>query len=83
MRWPGVSEAFSFAQFKSAKISIKDKVRYPVTHLHSAIIGIIVGIVPGTGGDIASYVAHNVGKMLAKRKTSDMAPVRGGLLCVR
>lgn len=54
------------AQFKSAKISLKDLVKYPVVYLRSAIIGIVVGIIPGTGGDVASYVAHNTGKMFSK-----------------
>ena len=56
------------AQFREAKISWKDLVRYPVTYLRSAVIGIVVGIIPGTGGDVASYVSHNVGRAFSKEE---------------
>ena len=56
------------AQFKAAKIHLKDLVRYPVVYLRSAIIGIVVGIIPGTGGDVASYVSHNTGRMFSKEE---------------
>ena len=39
-----------------------------VGHLRSAIIGIVVGIIPGTGGDVASYVSHNTGRMFSKEE---------------
>ena len=51
------------AQFKAAKIHLKDLVRYPVVYLRSAIIGIVVGIIHCTGGDVASYDSHNTGRM--------------------
>lgn len=54
------------AQFQKAKIHLRDLVRYPLIYLRSAIIGIVVGIIPGTGGDVASYVSHNTGKMFSK-----------------
>lgn len=54
------------AQFKAAKIYLKDLVRYPMIYLRSSLIGLIVGIIPGTGGDVASYVSHNVGKIFSK-----------------
>lgn len=34
--------------------------------LRSSIIGTIVGILPGAGGDIGSYVSYNVGKQTSK-----------------
>lgn len=56
----------SIATFKSAKIGLKDMARHPWTYLWAAIIGLIVGIIPGTGGDVASYVSHNTGRMFTK-----------------
>lgn len=56
------------AQFKAARLHWKDLVRYPVTYLRSAVIGIVVGIIPGTGGDVASYVSHNVGRVFSKEE---------------
>lgn len=58
----------SIAKFRSASVSVKDLFRYPVTYVRSAVIGIVIGIIPGTGGDVASYVAHNVGKMFSDEK---------------
>lgn len=54
------------AQFNAAKICFWDLFRYPLVYLRSSIIGIIVGIIPGTGGDVASYVSHNIGRMFSK-----------------
>ena len=56
------------AQFREAKIYLKDLIRYPITYLRSAIIGVVVGIIPGTGGDVASYVSHNVGRAFSKEE---------------
>lgn len=56
------------AQFREAKIHIRDLIRYPVTYLRSAVIGIVVGIIPGTGGDVASYVSHNVGRAFSREE---------------
>lgn len=61
-----VADKSSIAQFKSARVHFKDLVRYPITYIRSAVLGIIIGIIPGTGGDVASYVSHNVGKMFSK-----------------
>jgi len=56
----------AIAQFKSARPYLRDLIRYPLVYVRSAIIGIIVGIIPGTGGDVASYISHNIGKMASK-----------------
>lgn len=61
-----IADKSTIAQFRSAKIRLKDIVRYPVIYLRSAVIGIIIGIIPGTGGDVASYVAHNAGRMFSR-----------------
>lgn len=68
------------AQFKAAKIHLKDLVRYPVVYLRSAIIGIVVGIIPGTGGDVASYVSHNTGRMFSKEEDFGQG-AREGVAC--
>ncbi len=54
------------ATFKNSHPTLKDLCRYPWVYIRSSIIGIIVGIIPGTGGDVASYVAHTFGKMISK-----------------
>ncbi len=41
------------------------KVCFP-TYIRSSIIGIVIGIIPGTGGDIASWVAYNEAKRWSK-----------------
>ena len=45
------------------KLSLKNFFQYPATYIRSAIIGTIVGIIPGTGGEVASYVSLNQGYM--------------------
>lgn len=45
------------------KFSLKNLFHYPATYIRSAIIGTIVGIIPGTGGEVASYVSLNQGYM--------------------
>ena len=48
--------------------SLEDlKVCTPVIFI-SGIIGTLIGIVPGTGGDIASYIAYDEAKRISKRK---------------
>ena len=69
------------AQYKASRVHLKDFVRYPVTYLRSSIIGIIVGIVPGTGGDVSSYVAYNMGKMFSKERDQFGDGAREGVAC--
>lgn len=76
-----IADKSSIAHFKSAKVSFKDLVKYPVTYLRSSVIGIIIGIIPGTGGDVASYVSHNVGKMFSKEKAEFGNGAREGVAC--
>lgn len=49
------------------RISIKDLIRYPIPYLRSSIIGLIIGIIPGPGGNTASFMAYNQGKLFSKR----------------
>ena len=58
----------AIARYKASRIAVKDLVRYPVTYLRSSLIGIIIGIIPGTGGDVSSYVSYNMGKIFSKEK---------------
>lgn len=71
----------SIAHFKSSRVKFKDLVRYPVTYVRSAVIGIIVGIIPGTGGDVASYVSHNIGKMFSREREEFGKGSREGVAC--
>jgi putative tricarboxylic transport membrane protein len=75
-----IADKSSIAQFKSARVRLLDLVRYPVTYIRSAVLGIIIGIIPGTGGDVASYVAHNVGKMFTKEENFGNG-AREGVAC--
>lgn len=71
----------SIAQFKSSKVGGFDLVRYPITYIRSAIIGVVIGIIPGTGGDVASYVSHNFGKMISKTPDEFGNGSREGVAC--
>ena len=61
-----VASKDSLVQYKSSKLKLKDIFKYPKISWWSSVIGLIVGIIPGTGGDVASYVAHNTGHMFTK-----------------
>ena len=69
------------ARYKASKVSLKDFVRYPITYLRASIIGIIVGIIPGTGGDVSSYVSYNMGKMFSKERDQFGEGSREGVAC--
>lgn len=71
----------SIAQFRSARVHPRDLIRYPLAYLRSGIIGLIIGLIPGTGGDVASYVSHNTGKMLSKDPGSFGHGSREGVAC--
>lgn len=51
---------------KPAKFTVKDICRYPVTYFRSAVIGTIVGIIPGAGGSIAAFLGYNEAKRASK-----------------
>ena len=38
------------------------------TLIRSSLIGTLIGAIPGTGGDVASYVSHNTGRMFSKEE---------------
>jgi putative tricarboxylic transport membrane protein len=51
---------------KSARLHLKDLMRYPITYLRSGIIGVIVGIIPGAGGNIACFIGYNEARRASK-----------------
>lgn len=56
----------ALAAMKGKKTSLRDLVRHPRIYLESGIIGIIVGIIPGAGGNIASFLSYNEAKRQSK-----------------
>lgn len=57
----------AISQLKGKMIlPLKQWLGYSWSILRSTIIGILIGILPGAGGDIASYLAVNVGKNSSK-----------------
>lgn len=61
-----VASRESLVKYTATKLTRKDIMKYPQIYWWSSVIGLIVGIIPGTGGDVASYVAHNTGRMFTK-----------------
>ena len=53
-------------EMKGKRSSLKDLFRHPRIYFVSGIIGIIVGIIPGAGGNIASFISYNEAKRLSK-----------------
>ena len=68
------------------KLSFKNLLYYPATYLRSSIIGTIVGIIPGTGGEVASFVSLNQGQMWSGKKITERDRETGwreGIACVQ
>lgn len=72
----GVEEEYS-ERFKKTTVKIKAKIdrllptwpdfkRVLPTYIRSSVIGTGIGAVPGTGGDIASFIAYNEAKRWSK-----------------
>ncbi|MEE6281946.1 tripartite tricarboxylate transporter permease [Georgenia sp. MJ170] len=53
----------------SYKLTGKEIRRLTPAALYSSFIGFIVGVLPGTGGDIGSFVAHNEVKRVSRDKS--------------
>lgn len=77
----GVLHKENITEFRKSSTNIKDLFRYPATYIRSSIIGIIIGIIPGTGGDVASYLSHNIGKMFTKDKDYGNGSPEGVAAC--
>lgn len=48
---------------------IKQLIRKPVLYLRSSVVGIIVGIIPGAGGNIASLLSYDMTARFSKDKS--------------
>lgn len=48
------------------KFRLKELFGYPLVYLRSAVIGTIIGIIPGAGTSIATFVSYNEGKRFCK-----------------
>jgi putative tricarboxylic transport membrane protein len=77
----GILHKENITEFKKTKTNLKDLFRYPATYIRSSIVGIIIGIIPGTGGDVASYLSHNIGKMFTKDKDYGNGSPEGVAAC--
>ena len=64
---------------KQKKLSLRDFMLYPVTYLRSSIIGIIVGIIPGAGGSIASFLGYNEARRASKHPEQFGTGLREGV----
>lgn len=53
--------------YKRQRVSIKEMVSKWVEFLRAAVIGTIVGIVPGTGSGIATFLSYNESKRFSKK----------------
>jgi putative tricarboxylic transport membrane protein len=54
------------AQIDKIYISFREMKRYLVTIIRSGLIGTFIGIVPGTGGPIAAFIAYSEAKRFSK-----------------
>ncbi len=61
-----VNEWKDMIQYNKATIKIIEILKYWKIMLKSTIIGIVIGIIPGTGGGIASWLAYNESKRASK-----------------
>ncbi len=60
----------SMLKLKETKISLSHWFRYIKIWIRSSIIGVIIGIVPGAGGNIAAFMAWNETKRNSKNPES-------------
>lgn len=58
----------TYVKVKTVFPTIADQKRILPTVIRSSIIGTFIGAVPGTGGDIASWVAYNEAKRWSKHR---------------
>ena len=53
--------------FSEILAGLREALRYPLVLLRSSVIGTVIGIIPGTGATIASFVAYGQAKRWSKQ----------------
>jgi putative tricarboxylic transport membrane protein len=48
----------------------RETIRFRATLLRGSIIGTVIGIIPGTGSAIATYVSYGINRMMSKHKST-------------
>ena len=67
----GVRERASYTPKKGVALAVmKELIRKPILYLRSSVIGIVVGIIPGAGGNIASLLSYDMTVRFSKDKQS-------------
>lgn len=51
---------------RGSRFKLKEMVGYPIDYIRSAFIGIIIGIIPGPGGNTASWLAYSQAKAYSR-----------------
>lgn len=64
---------------KALKLRISDFFKYPGTYVRSAVIGTIVGIIPGAGGSIAAFLGYDGAKRASKHPELFGTGIREGV----
>jgi len=63
-----IVDASLINNIKGGGFGLKDFVRYPRTYLRSSVIGTIIGIIPGPGGNIASFIGYNEARRASRNQ---------------
>lgn len=61
-----VDVSSTLKNIKDSRFQLRELVLYPRTYLRSAIIGTVIGIIPGPGGNIASFMGYNEARRNSK-----------------
>ena len=54
-------------KFQRERISLRENLKYWKEYLRSSLIGTFIGIIPGTGTSIATFLSYNESKRFAKK----------------
>lgn len=74
-------EKTAAAEEKRKRSLLRDLVRYPVTYLRSSIIGILIGIMPAAGANIATFISYDMGKKSCKEGKLFGTGIREAIAC--
>jgi putative tricarboxylic transport membrane protein len=55
-------------KYQRQKVSLKETASYWIEFLRASLIGTFVGIIPGTGSSIATFLSYNESKRFAKKE---------------